>query len=84
MVSCEDFSPGSTEAWSVIKVGTKGMGKIIFKPVDIDAQLRRLETILQSIGYEEWRSIDMIDLTLDGRAAVRIADNSRNRTRRGW
>ena len=83
-VNCEDFNPESAEAWSVIKVKTRRMGEMVFRPRDFDSQLRRLETILSSMDQYDRQFIDMIDLTLEGRAAVRVASNNTYGSGRNW
>ena len=75
VVSLQNYSPGEDLPWSTIRAVTKDRGVWIFRPTDYESQLDRLHVILQKIAPRDLADLKRIDLSMEDRAAVRIAKN---------
>ncbi len=73
VVLLDDFDGRTDVPWASIKVQTRGMGQVIFKPKDFRKQLNRLSSIMDDAGIQRQALLKKIDLTMENRAAVQYA-----------
>jgi hypothetical protein len=50
--------------WSSITLCLKGSKVIVFSPMDLQSQINRLGTVLRSIGPNDWKNLQSIDMSL--------------------
>lgn len=73
VVMLNDFDGRVDVPWAVIRVRSREMGEIVFRPTEFSRQINRLASILEDVGTRRNVSLRRIDLTFEDRAAVQIA-----------
>lgn len=72
-VSLEYCQHGNTTLGSFIQVQTRNIGEIIFAPDRFELQLNRLNSIVSYASKQKLATIERIDLSLEGQAALKVA-----------